>query len=244
MAELYDSIGGGYSALRRPDGRIARLLRERLADGPVVNVGAGAGSYEPRDLPAVAVEPSRRMIAQRRSRARVVRAKAEALPLHDASFDSAMAVLTVHHWSDPERGLAECARAARRRVVALTWDPECEGFWLVNEYFPELLAIDRAIFPTIDRFRAAWGRITVETVPIPADCTDGFLGAHWRRPAAYLDPKVRAAMSTFARVPEVDARIAMLRADLASGAWQRRHAKLLEAESLDLGYRIVCASPN
>ncbi|MFG0317133.1 MAG: class I SAM-dependent methyltransferase [Planctomycetota bacterium JB042] len=242
MTELYDTIGAGYAPRRVSDPRIARRLRRCLADGPVVNVGAGAGSYEPADLPTVAVEPSMRMIAQRRSTAPVVRATAERLPFRDGAFDSAMAVLTVHHWPDPARGLSELARVARRSVAVMTWDPAAAGWWLVDDLFPELLAIDRAIFPPLDLFRAAWGRIEVETVPVPADCTDGFLGAYWRRPEAYLDPAVRGAMSTFARVPEVEARVERLRADLASGAWARRHRRLLDEESLDVGYRIVRAT--
>jgi SAM-dependent methyltransferase len=239
---LYDAIGHGYAAHRRPDARLAARIRAALGDvASVVNVGAGAGSYEPDDVPVVAVEPSRAMIAQRRSRARVVQARAEQLPFADGAFDAALAVLTVHHWRDRAVAFAECARVARCRVVVVTWDPGAAGFWLVDDYVPEVLDHDRRVFPPLGELAAAWGRIAVQTLPVPADCCDGFLGAYWRRPEAYLDPAVRAAMSTFARVPDAAARLAALRDDLASGAWHRRHGALLARAELDLGYRIVTA---
>ncbi len=243
MAQLYDAIGHGYAPHRRPDPRIAAAVRAALGDGgPVLNVGAGAGSYEPADRTVVAVEPSRAMIAQRASRAPVVRAAAGDLPFRDGAFAAALAILTVHHWPDRTRGLAELARVARDRVAILTWDPTSTGFWLVDDYFPELVAIDRRIFPTLEELRAPLGDVEVRPLPIPHDCADGFLGAYWRRPAAYLDPDVRRAISTFAKLGDPTAGLSRLRQDLADGTWHQRHAGLLDAEELDLGYRLVVAS--
>ncbi|HEU4370091.1 MAG TPA: class I SAM-dependent methyltransferase [Methylomirabilota bacterium] len=239
-AQLYDAIGRDYRAYRRPDPRLAAAIVEAL-DGadPVVNVGAGAGSYEPADRTVVAVEPSRAMIRQRRSGVPVVQASATELPFRDGAFAASLAVLTVHHWPDRARGLAELARVAGRRAVVLTWDPAAPGFWLVDDYFPEMVAIDRRIFPTLDDFRRALGPIEVRPLPIPHDCTDGFSGAYWRRPSAYLDAGVRGAISTFAKLREVDSGLARLRADLDDGTWQRRHGHLLGRSELDLGYRLV-----
>lgn len=243
MAELYDTIGHGYATHRRPDPRIAATVRAALGGGaPVLNVGAGAGSYEPADRAVVAVEPSHAMIAQRSSRAPAVQADAGGLPFRDGAFAASLAILTVHHWPDRTRGLAELARVARDRVVLLTWDPASAGFWLVDDYFPELVAIDRRIFPTMDELAAALGDLDVRPLPIPHDCADGFLGAYWRRPAAYLDPTVRRAVSTFARLRSPEPGLARLRQDLADGTWHHRHARLLEADELDLGYRLVIAS--
>jgi SAM-dependent methyltransferase len=242
MTELYDLIGCSYAAWRQPDPRIARCIRAELGDTlSVLNVGAGAGSYEPPDLPVIAVEPSWQMISQRSNCSNVVQARAERLPFMDQSFGAAMAVLTIHHWTDRKLGLEECARVARKRVVILTWDPASEGFWLVQDYFPEMLELDRPIFPTIGELGAMLGRISVQTIPIPEDCMDGFLGAYWRRPNAYLDASVRAGMSPFSRVSDVESRIAQLRNDLASGVWERRHRTLLGAHSLDIGYRLITA---
>ena len=241
MPQLYDKIGVGYQTHRRPDPRIAAAITRALdASASVVNVGAGAGSYEPVDRAVVAVEPSLAMIRQRPAGSPpVVQGSATALPFRAGAFAAALAVLTVHHWPDRARGLAELRRVARERVVILTWDPEAAGFWLVEDYFPTLVAIDREIFPSLAELRRILGPIAVQPLPIPHDCVDGFLGAYWRRPAAYLDPAVRGAISTFTKIGDVDAGLDRLREDLASGRWTRRHGGLLDRSELDLGYRLV-----
>jgi SAM-dependent methyltransferase len=238
---LYDIIGRTYGGHRRADPRIARVINAALGDAQtVVNVGAGAGSYEPTDRPVVAVEPSSVMIAQRpASAAPAVQGSAELLPFSDNAFSAALAILTVHHWSDRRAGLAEMRRVARDRVVVLTWDPGHPGFWLVRDYFPDIIEFDRRIFPGLAELEAALGRVEVSVVPIPHDCIDGFLGAYWRRPAAYLDEGVRASISAFARIGDISAQIERLRADLESGQWAVRNAELLRLEELDVGYRLV-----
>jgi SAM-dependent methyltransferase len=209
---------------------------------PVVNVGAGTGSYEPADRSVVAVEPSMAMIRQRPDRAiPVVQASATHLPFRDAAFAAAMAVLTIHHWPDRVRGLAELVRVTRHRLVIVTYDPAATGFWLVEDYFPDIREVDLQIMPPLEEFRRAVGPVDVRPLPIPHDCTDGFLGAYWRRPHAYLDPGVRSAISTFAKLPNIDAGLARLRADLTDGTWERRYGHLLHRTALDLGYRLVIA---
>jgi SAM-dependent methyltransferase len=237
---LYDSIGTGYARLRRPDPRIAARVEEALGGArTVVNVGAGTGSYEPAGRRVVAVEPSTVMVRQRpRGSAPAVRAVAEALPFADGAFDAAMAVLTLHHWPDWRRGLAEMRRVARGPLAIFTWDPEHEGFWLA-EYFPEVWEIDRPRFPAYSALAEVLGPLEVRPVPVPADCTDGFFGAYWRRPHAYLDPSVRGAISVLADVPATDPRLARLAADLADGTWERRHGAVLALTELDLGYRLL-----
>ena len=168
MTHIYDQIGEGYHNLRKPDPRFARNIIDALGKAEtLVNVGAGAGSYEPLDRPLLAVEPSLTMIRQRRPGiAPVVQASAVDLPFRDGAFDAALAVLTVHHWPDRPRGLKELARVARNRVVILTWDPATSGFWLIDDYFPEIGVIDRQIMPLLDEFRQALGSIVVR----PAWC--------------------------------------------------------------------------
>ena len=242
---LYDEIGRGYAGQRRSDPRIAAHVMSALGNTrSVLNVGAGAGSYEPADRRVVAVEPSIVMLAQRPAgSAPAVRARAEALPFADDSFDSVLAVLTLHHWSDRPAGFAECSRVARERVVLLTWDAESEGFWLVQDYFPEFLDADRQRFPSMAAYADLFPsgtHVEISTVPIPRDCADGILGAYWARPEAYLDPRVRGGISSFAR-PETSRGLERLAADLASGKWHERHGHLLRYEELDLGYRLVVA---
>jgi SAM-dependent methyltransferase len=239
---LYDRIGVGYSGYRRPDPRIAARVEAALGEcRSVLNVGAGAGSYEPRDRSVVAVEPSAEMIRQRPpAAAPVIRASAARLPFVDRSFDASLAILTVHHWPDKARGLAEMRRVARERVVVLTWDPEHAGFWLVQDYLREIYELDRRQFPTLREIERAIGPIEAEALPVPADCTDGFLGAYWRRPAEYLDPRVRAAISTFSKL-DAAAAIARLAAELTDGTWRARHREILNRSELDVGYRLVVA---
>jgi len=246
MSATYDKIGATYSNQRRADPRIATMIRAAVGHvHTAVNVGAGTGSYEPRDIDVVGVEPSAVMLAQRPPHAApAVRATAESLPFGDRSFDVALAVLTIHHWSDQRRGLEECARVARRRVVLFTWDPESSGFWLMREYFPETLALDRRIFPSVADIADVLGELEIEAVPIPADCIDGFLGSYWRRPRAYLDPAIRGGMSSFSLIPDATVGLARLDRDLESGAWTESHADLLETDALDIGYRILIANRN
>jgi len=242
MSDLYDSIGTGYRRFRRPDWLIAAsILRGLGATSSLVNVGAGAGSYEPRDRYVVAVEPSMTMIRQRPlASAPVVRGSGSALPFRDGAFDASLAILTIHHWPEKAKGLRELRRAARQRAVILTWDPAAPGFWL-TDYLPEILHIDRQIFPSLEMISRELGRTAIYDVPIPNDCSDGFLGAYWRRPAAYLDASVRSAISTFAKLRDVTEGLSRLARDLQSGEWERRYGSILAASSLDLGYRLVVA---
>jgi SAM-dependent methyltransferase len=170
----------------------------------------------------------------------VVQGHAESLSFADGSFDAAMAVLTVHHWNDQAKGLRELRRVARGPVVILTYDPAFRESWLVD-YIPELWTLDEAQMPPLSAYAAAFGPVSITPVPIPHDCTDGFLAAYWRRPAAYLDPRVRAAISSFHKIGDVSAALARLAADLESGKWARRYGHVLGLTELDCGYRLVVA---
>ncbi|MET7419013.1 methyltransferase domain-containing protein [Dactylosporangium sp. NPDC005555] len=263
---VYDTIGTTYTATRRPDPRIGAHITAALGDArTVLNVGAGTGAYEPPAPPAppasagsvqavqaefaefavFAVEPSQVMIGQRSAgSAPVVRARAEALPVADNSVDAVMALLTVHHWTDLEAGIAELRRVARHRVVVLTWDQSVtRTFWLVKDYLPQAAALDdtRAVPPA--RIADLLGGARVEPVLVPHDCTDGFGAAFWRRPEAYLDPLVRAGMSMLSQVGDDVLRPGLdrLAADLTAGTWHDRYNDLLDLDEFDGGYRLVIA---
>ncbi len=243
MAALYDEIGRKYARRRQSDPRIAAAIENAIEGcASILNVGAGAGSYEPAGRSVVAIEPSRTMIAQRRpGAAPAVQGYAEALPFRDRSFDAVLAVLTVHHWKSQAKGFSECTRVARSRMVFLTNDIDvCARFWLFD-YFPELLRVDRAIFPTMEQFAAAFGSVQIRRLPIPADCRDGFLCAYWKRPRAYLDPLVRDGISTFSRIGNITSELARLEQDIDSGAWDQRYSHLQDRAELDLGCRLLIA---
>ena len=240
MDALYDTIGPNYANLRRPDSSIQMAIDDALAHAEsIVNVGAGAGSYEPKNKSVVAVEISNTMLRQRPAGgAPTVQADAMALPFQADAFDASMAILTVHQWPDRRRGLTELRRVTRGPVVILTRDPTYPGFWL-TDYIPEVLDADRSIFPDIGEYADVLGSTEVKKVPIPYNCTDGFMCAYWRRPEAYLDERVRSAISTFSKLPDIRSGLEQLKHDLQSGSWQSRYGDLLDQNQLDMGYRLV-----
>jgi SAM-dependent methyltransferase len=245
-AILYDRIGEDYRSGRREDPRIGAAILAALAGAsPVLNVGAGAGSYEPADRPVVAAEPSAVMLAQRPAGAApAVRATAERLPFADGAFGAAMGVLTLHHWSDRARGLAELRRVTRGPVVLFLRDPLAVPRWWLHHYFPATWRLEQGRETRLDEVAGLLGGpVEVTPVPIPGDCADGFNAAYWRRPRAYLDPAVWRPMSALAQIPEADRAAGMgrLRADLDSGEWDRRFGHLLDLDALDLGYRVLVA---
>jgi SAM-dependent methyltransferase len=243
----YELHGRTYARHRRPDPRIAARIHAALGGArTVVNVGAGAGSYEPADRWVLAVEPSATMRAQRPpGAAPAIGARAEALPLDDGAVDAAMACVTIHHWDPPEAGLAELRRVARGPVVVFTFDLRALPAWQ-RDFLAEGLEIEQPRFPSIEAVAAALGGSTrVEAIPTPGDCVDGFFEAFWRRPEALLDPSVRASQSMWAVVgPEIEQRIvARLRAALESGAWDAEHGHLRERSSFDGSLRLVISEP-
>jgi len=239
----YDDIGVGYAAVRRPDPRLGALILTALGQaGSVINVGAGAGSYEPSERPVVAVEPSAVMLGQHPGDRRV-QAVAGALPFSEGTFDAAMAVMTLHHWPDLATGLRELGRVSRRQVV-FTWDPQWERIlWVIEEYLPAIRDLECSRFTPLDEVVELMGAHTVIPFAIPWDFADGYQPAFWRRPEAYLSAAVRAASSTFATLPAsvIEPAMARLRRDLESGAWYKRHRDLLDCESIDYGYRLLIA---
>ena len=245
MKDHYDEIGQTYRSTRRSDPRVAAALARALGDAAsVANIGAGTGSYEPTQT-LVAVEPSQVMLDQRSvGSAPVVQGAAERLPLRDQCVDAAMALMTVHHWSDLAAGIAEMRRIARDRLVIFTWNAEVtKHYWLLSEYFPVAAEIDYRYAVPIETLTGLLGNARIDEVLVPHDCVDGFAAAYWRRPEAYLDPAVRAGMSFLARLDaaEIEPGLTQLARDLDSGRWHERHADLLDLDELDLGYCIVTA---
>jgi SAM-dependent methyltransferase len=240
----YSRIGAGYSDYRRPDPRIESAIGRALGDArTVLNVGAGAGSYEPRDRTVTAVEPSAAMRSQRPADlTEAIDATSEDLPFDDDAFDASMSTFSIHQWGDLERGLAEMRRVTRGPVVLLTCDPAAlDGFWLV-EYAPEVIRTEASRYPALDRVaRALGGEVRVESVPIPLDCTDGFSEAYYGRPERLLEAGARLANSAWSFVPEAvgERFVRELGADLASGVWDDRHGILRTRPEFDGALRLV-----
>jgi SAM-dependent methyltransferase len=247
----YETIGHGYARYRREDPRIRERIRSALGNArTIVNVGAGAGSYEPVDRHVVAIEPSDVMASQRpRELAPAICASAGALPLRDASVDAAMAILSLHHWDEErERGARELRRVARDRVVILTYDSRVSAeMWLMAEYLPELAETEHAIFPAPEQI-ASWlgGRVRIDAVPVSRDTPDWMLGSYWAHPERVLDAEARAATSGFARMSAtiVERVVAAVARDLQDGSWDARHGALRALDEYDVGLRLISAGPD
>lgn len=225
----YDAGGGiGYAQIRRTDPRIAAIVHKALTDAKtILNIGAGAGSYEPEDKYVVAVEPSAVMRAQRLERGKVpaVIGYADALPFDDNAFDACMAMATIHHWPDMAAGLAEMRRVAKDTVVVMTFDPSAlKDFWNAH-YFPDVVAAEKKRYPEIDFITNCLGNCEVWDVPVPLDCVDGFQEAFYGRPEAFLDANVRKAQSAWSFVDDatVTRMVQHLADELASGEWDRKY---------------------
>lgn len=244
----YGKIGETYSHFRRPDPVIAAQIHRSLGNArTVLNVGAGSGSYEPLDRTVTAVEPSASMRAQRPAHlAKAIDAVAENLPFSDLSFDASMAIVTVHQWSSLERGLAEMRRVTRGPIVLLVCDPcRMTDYWL-NDYIPEVRAIEARRFPAIERIKdALGGEVMVEKVPIPLLCQDGFNEAYFGRPELLLDAEARLACSSWSLVPQaaVDRFVRELSRDLESGCWDERYGHNRTQPFLDDPLRLVVGIP-
>jgi hypothetical protein len=248
----YAVIGSGYTRYRQPDPHIARFILSALGDAEtVLNVGAGAGSYEPTDRRVTAVEPSASMRAQRPAHLpAAIDAVAERLPFGDGEFDASMATFTVHQWPDLRAGLSEMQRVARGPVLVLTCAPdELDRFWL-NSYAPEVIAVEARRYPRIETIAAilggngggnGGGNVEVVAVPIPLNCTDGFGEAYFGRPECLLDPGARLANSAWSFVDaSVGPRLeADLGRDLESGAWDAKYGHLRSQPEFEGSLKLI-----
>ncbi len=245
----YDKLGQQYSGYRQTDPRIAAYVSEALTGAKtVLNVGAGGGSYEPADRYVIAVEPSIVMRSQRLANNKVpaINAKADNLPFDDNSFDASMAMITVHHWPDIDKGLKELRRVTREQVVIMTFDPDAlDNFWNA-QYFPELIAVEKARYPSIDLIqKSLGGNSRVVTVPVPLDCVDGFQEAFYGRPEAFLQKEVRQSQSAWGFLEEgmEDILVARLANDLSTGEWDRKYGHYRTEPAFTCALRLVIATP-
>ncbi|WP_096438841.1 class I SAM-dependent methyltransferase [Alteribacter populi] len=245
----YDEHGHQYSGHRRTDPRIAEYVYAALGSAKtVLNVGAGAGSYEPGDRYVIAVEPSRVMRSQRQTtqKAPAIIGTADSLPFDDHSFDASMAMVTIHHWPDMRKGLQELRRVTRDQVVIMTFDPDSlNEFWNAH-YFPELIEVEKSRYPTIKSItNALGGKCEVQPIPVPFDCVDGFQEAFYGRPEAFLKKEVRLSQSAWRFLPEgvEDKLVKALSDDLKSGKWDKKYGKYRKKSSFTCAMRLIIAKP-
>jgi SAM-dependent methyltransferase len=243
----YNAHGQHYRHIRRADAHITAYINHALNGArTVLNVGAGAGSYEPEDKYVVAIEPSARMRMQRLEAGKnpAVNGVAGALPFDDNAFDAVMAMVTVHHWPDIEQGLRELRRVAKNKVVIMTFDPDAlHEFWNVH-YFPELIEVEKTRYPKIERITAALGdNCQVIKIPVTLHCTDGFQEAFYGRPEMFLLPEVRKSQSAwgFLKPGEEDLLVKRLETELLSGEWDKKYGHLRTQPEYTAALRLIVA---
>lgn len=240
----YGVIGHGYISYRQPEPVIAEAIGKALGVAcTVLNVGAGAGSYEPVDRQVTAVEPSASMRAQRpKYLPEAIDAVAGSLPFAADTFDASMATFSVHQWPDLEAGLAEMRRVTTGPVLILSCDPEALHHSWLQEYAPEMIAVEARRYPSLAAIQRGLGGVTeVIPVPIPLGCTDGFSEAYYGRPERFLDAGARRANSAWSFVdPSAEARfVDKLEDDLKAGVWDEKHGMLRHLPFLEGSLRLV-----
>lgn len=245
----YDNLGQQYSGHRQTDPRIEAYVHEELKGAKsILNVGAGAGSYEPTDQYVVAVEPSITMRQQRLAQNKVpaINAKADNLPFDDNAFDASMAMVTIHHWPDIDKGLKELSRVTKNQVIIMTFDPDhLNNFWNA-EYFPEVIEVEKARYPSIDFIKnSLGGNCKVIPIPIPLDCKDGFQEAFYGRPEAFLQKEVRQSQSAWGFIPEdkQEEIVNRLRKDLENGSWDKKYGHFRKQQFFTCALRLVVGRP-
>ena len=241
----YNSLKHSYSAQRTTDPRIETYVHNALGNAQtIINVGAGAGSYEPADKYVIAVEPSANMRAQRllNNKVPAINEKAENLSFDDNSFDASMAIITIHHWLDLEKGLKEMRRVTKGNVVIMTFDPDALNEFWNAEYFPQLIEVERKRYPGIEKIiKHLGGTCEVQKIPIPLDCKDGFQEAFYGRPKAFLDKNVRLMQSAWGFLDDdlEDQLVKRLADELKSGYWDEKYGKYRTQESFTGALRLI-----
>jgi SAM-dependent methyltransferase len=245
----YDKNGARYSTSRQTDPAIAAYIYRALGDAKtILNVGAGSGSYEPTDRFVISVEPSVTMRAQRllNHKSPAVIGKADDLPFDDRSFDVATAFLTIHHWPDIKKGLAEMRRVTRSQIIIMTYDPDALGIFWNAEYFPEVIEVEKQRYPRIQSLvNVLGGNAEVQEIPVPLNCLDGFQEAFYGRPEAFLEKEVRKAMSAWGFISEdrQELMVKRLSDDLSSGEWDRKFGYLRTQPTFSGALRLVIGNP-
>lgn len=243
----YDKLGHSYSKHRVPDPNIdACILHSLKGHEPVLNVGAGTGSYEPLDRDVIAIEPSATMRIQRpKHLAPAIACLAELMPFKKAVFGAAMAILTVHHWPQIVAGLKEMRRVTKGPVVIMTFDPDADSeFWL-TDYVPEMKVVGKGRYPSIDIIREGLGgNVDISPVPVTKDCTDKFQAALYARPEEFLIDEVRRSQSDWSYLPaDIEKRfVRNLKGDLGSGEWDRKYRHFRTQPSIRSQLRLIISN--
>lgn len=233
---VYDLIGSGYDTTRRADPFIAGRLKELLADavgGTYLDVACGTGNYTialaAAGLRMVGVDQSATMIAAASAKSAEVEwhiGDVTALPFETGRFAGAICTLAIHHFADLSVSFRDIRRVMRRGPLVLftATHEQMRRCWL-SHYFPDAIVASIRQMPDLPvvlqhLHSAGFDKAVTEPYEIRPDLQDFFMYSGKHRPQIYLDPKVRAGISTFSRLAspaEVEAGCGQLARDIASG---------------------------
>ncbi|MFN2430472.1 MAG: class I SAM-dependent methyltransferase [Cryomorphaceae bacterium] len=240
MSEKYDKIGTDYNSTRRADPYLTRKLIEHLnpkKDGLYLDIGCGTGNYthalHKKGLQLIGIDPSEKMLEQARLRNKNIdwrTGRAENIEMPDHFVDGIIGSLTIHHWTDLQKGFGELNRVLKPqgRLVLFTSTPkQMKGYWL-NHYFPKMLEDSIVQMPDLESVEKAMTdsgfRISkTEKYFIQPDLTDKFLYCGKQNPELYFDRQIRNGISSFsslANKTEVEQGLVKLRNDIDNGKIQ------------------------
>jgi ubiquinone/menaquinone biosynthesis C-methylase UbiE len=235
---IYNQIGKGYNSTRQADPYIAQCLYELLVlkrEGKYLDIGCGTGNYfkalREKGVELIGVDPSEIMLetARRQNPSDTfIEASADALPFDAASYDGAMAVLTLHHWPSIPEGLKEIRRVLKRdtALCIFSYTPEqMRGYWLYH-YFPKMVETCMKIVPDLSSMQemlteAGFSEIHTKPYFVKPDLQDHFIYSYKFQPEKYLLEEVRnntSGFRVFADPLEVEEGIKQLAKDIKSGA--------------------------
>lgn len=255
--ELYDRIGKEYDASRKADPHITERLLNHLQvfdRSPILDAACGTGNYtvalSQKGFAMTGVDVSEEMLNQARTKSAEVtwdKADVTHLPYPDGTFWGATCILAIHHVAHLQKAFREIYRVMNRgRFVIFTSSPEqMRRYWL-NEYFPAAMMKSCGQMPPVPQVveclkEAGFYMVGIETFLVQPNLRDFFLYSGKYEPGIYLNPKVRAGISTFANLAadeEIREGCARLQSDIASG----KIAEVMERYSSDLGdYLFVVA---
>jgi ubiquinone/menaquinone biosynthesis C-methylase UbiE len=233
----YDSIGKDYNNTRSADPFITEALYSMLSPisgGLYLDIGCGTGNYltafSKKGVQFIGVDPSEVMLQQAKSKndnTVFIQAQSESIPLPDAYFDGAIAILTMHHWDDIGKGLKEIKRVLKpgAHLACFSFTPQqVMGYWL-HYYFPKMIERSSQTIPEWNEMEqlilnAGFSHIKTEPYFIKKDQQDHFLYSHKTRPEQYLRQEIRnniSSFTTFSNAEELIAGLLKLESDINSG---------------------------
>jgi ubiquinone/menaquinone biosynthesis C-methylase UbiE len=241
MEIKYDTIGNNYDRTRKADAYLINRLLHHLnpdKNGQYLDMGCGTGNYtdalQKKGFKFIGIDPSKRMLEKAKSRNQQISWRigtAENTGLESASIDGLMASLTLHHWPDLKKGVAELFRVLKEggMMIIFTSTPQqMKGYWL-NRYFPKMLSDSIAQMPSyakVEKAMTASGFEICKTEKyfVRPDLEDKFLYCGKQNPEIYFDDDVRHGISSFSSLAhqvEVEEGLADLRKDLDTGKYEQ-----------------------